>query len=59
MNDTHERLTLAWLTYMEECQRFHGKGIKIAASRANRALRLVRSLSKQRSKELTEARNKQ
>lgn len=55
--DTTEELTKAWLTYLEENDKFVTKGVKAAAGRARKALNDIRKLAALRRKEITEAKN--
>ena len=57
MSTTNEQMTKAWVTYLEENEKFTGKGVKAAAGRARKALNEVRKLSAQRRKEITEEKN--
>lgn len=57
MSTTNEQMTKAWVTYLEENEKFTGKGVKAAAGRARKALNEVRKLAAQRRKEITEEKN--
>lgn len=57
MSTTNEQMTKAWVTYLEENEKFTGKGVKAAAGRARKALNEVRKLAALRRKEITEEKN--
>ena len=57
MSDTNTALAEAWATYLEENEKFEGKGVKAAATRARKALGDLRKLAGDRRKEIIEAKN--
>lgn len=54
---THEQLLEAIKTYEEENRRFEKSGFNTAATRARKALAEIAKLSKERRKEILEARS--
>ena len=48
----HEQLVTQWETYLAENARFEEKGIKVARTRAKKALLEISKLCKERRKEL-------
>jgi hypothetical protein len=54
VSDTHEQLKLAWAIYLQENEKFEGKGVKASAVRARQALNDMRDLITERRKEIQE-----
>lgn len=54
---THDQITAAYNTYVEEHNKFTNKGVKASASRARKALNDIRKAAATRRKEITEAKN--
>jgi hypothetical protein len=57
MDSTTEAMTKAWLTYLEENEKFVVKGVKASAARARKALGELRKLAGERRKEIATAKN--
>ncbi|HIV98932.1 MAG TPA: hypothetical protein IAB12_04040 [Candidatus Ornithospirochaeta avicola] len=54
---THETLVSLWDTYVAENAKFEEKGVKVAGSRARKALNEISKLCKERRKEISESKN--
>lgn len=54
---THEQIVAAYAAYIEENDKFEGKGVKAAAARARAALGDLGKLSKSRRAEIQEKKN--
>lgn len=52
MSDIHEQMKLAWAIYLQETEKFDGKGIKTSAVRARQALTDLKDLIVERRKEI-------
>lgn len=53
----HERIIEEFNKYVEENERFSNQGIKVAATRARKALGEMAKLAKERRKEIMEAKS--
>jgi predicted secreted Zn-dependent protease len=54
LSELHEELKLAFATYLKEVEQFEDKGVKVAATRARRALNELSKLITARRKEIQE-----
>lgn len=54
---THEQLVELWENYVTENEKFTEKGVKVAATRARKALAEIGKLTKTRRVEIQEAKN--
>ena len=57
MSDIHDKLTAAWETYKVENDKFTSKGVKAAGTRARKALLEIAKATKERRKEIQEAKS--
>lgn len=57
MATTHEQIVAAYETYLAENEKFEGKGVKAAATRARGALGDLGKLAKTRRAEIQEKKN--
>jgi hypothetical protein len=55
MSDIHDKLTAAFETYQEENAKFSDKGVKAAGTRARKALLEIAKATKERRKEIQDA----
>ena len=58
MSDIHDKLTAAFQTYKEENAKFSEKGVKAAGTRARKALLEIAKATKERRKEIQDAKTK-
>jgi len=57
MNDTHQEIVNAFEAYLKENESFEGKGVKVAAARARKALGDLGKLAKTRRAEIQAKKN--
>ncbi|MAH07783.1 hypothetical protein CMI38_06055 [Candidatus Pacearchaeota archaeon] len=57
MSDIHDKLIAAWESYTIENEKFTSKGVKAAGTRARKALLEIAKATKERRKEIQEAKS--
>lgn len=57
MDNTHDKILQAVDTYLEENQKFEEKNVKVAATRARKALMDLKNLAHTRRKEIQDQKN--